>query len=187
MCVNIYIQKEMAEKSNKRRNSNKNKQIKGGARIGIFINEDEGKYFGKAVFDQKYKFLGKFIAYRKPWLTYLPAGLPDNPRNYRKYHNNGFVYFEDKLSFNKFSIKKIIGLPGSAAETADPNNLADYDKYLKKSGIAMKNQEDDEDDDEDEDWGVDKVQEEPLAQVGGKTKRRNHNRRNNKSKRIRRQ
>jgi hypothetical protein len=165
--------------SNKRRNTNKNKQIKGGTQTGVFPGQrfDGKEYAGKAVFDEKHKFLGKFIDYdiNRHLLRFLPAGFPDKFKNYRIRFIK-VLYFEDK-----FSLNKLFGFQTTAAESSDPNNFVDYDKYLKKSGISVKIQEDEEDDEE---WGVEHVEEDPVSKVGGKTKRRKHNRRNNKSKRI---
>ena len=157
-------------------NFSKKKQIKGGDKIGIFFGNDGSKgYEGKAVFDDgKGKFLGKFIDYYGKALTYLPAGLQDKESNY-KMKNISPVYFKQKLSVNK-----ILGI--TSRNLANPDNFVDYDEYLKKSGIAMV-----EDDEDDYDFGVERVVEEknPVRTIGGKTKRRKQNRRTNQRRKNR--
>ena len=147
-------------------NFSKKKQIKGGAKIGIYFGNDGSKeYEGKAVFDDgKGNFLGKFINYYSKTLTYLPAGLQDKESNY-KIKNISPVYFKQKLSVNKI-LGITLGI--TSRNRANPDNFVDYDEYLKKSGIAMV-----EDDEDDSDFG------------GGKTKRRKQNRRTNKRRKNR--
>lgn len=152
-------------------NFSKKKQIKGG-KVGLYLNNDGGKYLGKAVFDgdEGGKFLGKYVSYSHPNLKYLPAGLQDEESNY-EYKNISPVYFKEKLSVNK-----LLGI--STRNQGNPDNYVDYDEYLKKSRISKV--------EDNSDWGVQNVVEEkPVRTIGGKTKRRKQNRRTNKRRKNR--
>ena len=198
---NLVDYDEYLKKSGIKTKEEEDEDAKGSNLIGVGLGKDSTEYFGKAVFNDEKRFLGKFIKYEniymerwqkyQGYLTFLPAGLPDKPENYKTYKYPGLGYFKEK-----FSLNSVFGLQRASREISNPDNLVDYDEYLKKSGIKMKKEEVDEKYDEylrkyetkiEEKEDLDETEEEVDSKFGGKTKRRKHKRRNNKSKRTRRQ